>query len=581
MNKSKSGCSCVSTYLSETQAQKISMAMAGDCNIIPDKGESKDAHRGKSDTAQQERDQDDDESHLVQPQHFMESMIQQYTSLVEDLSRELLECQEYIKLYIDSEPEKVCKRGNDGVDGEEDVVVSLKEQVRRKDALIVNLQRQLEISQKTSNVNKSLWQSCISNIETLETQKSQMEIALTTATRRRQSRSQQKASEVGETRCVSGNACQHVSSLPSDFLSKWKLLQTYSESLENRLAKSASERNFYRSKMLDVRLEYETALKRQAVEKSREVEHVKASYSKEIEYLKACVDKLREHNKASWEKRLEAEKETWEYREHKRLQSLKIHVENLIMENELLRQKQLQFDSIIRSMNISNDGGGSSWLGGSQQYQGSCVDVAHAQVQCNFVSDDKRYKSVQTEMNGAIVSADQVNRMKTSQHQLELEYKRILVQLDFTEATAQTKTSNLEERIQQLESLNAHLHDQIMGLNEANAKLVSHKTADDSKRLVDSQVPRAQQMPQIPLISPVLIEQPSWSKPDDFLVHEKYRVDSSMWKLKLSRMEEEMQRLESEKEQLLSVVEEQQNIVNKWKAEVKGLVNRGIQLVRR
>jgi hypothetical protein len=526
-----------------------------------------------------ESDAEDESDHRKEhfPRKFTESLIDEYERLVQDLSRELQECRDYIKVHVDSNEDDSCRTIplHSSAEGD-DRLLLLQTELSRKDAIIDNLKQQLGISQNACSINKKLWQFCLDQVEVLETQKKVENNSISLSLP-----SQVPSGYLSQQCQQQAYKDQLSSSLPTDFLTKWKLLQTYAESLETRLAKSVNEKNFYRNKIMDVKLEYETALKRQVVDKNQEIDHTKASYAKEIEYLKSSIEKTKQQSHTAWEKRLEAEKEAWEYKEHKKLQSIKIQIEQLIIENELLRQKEIHLMSTIKSFKAqmgydSNDSF-------HPKNVSSTKEMVSTHVQCDSSipisnSYTRKFKSVQTDFD--VVRPEQLLRMQTSQHQLEMEYTKIRLKLEVTEGTSQDMNKRLQDRIQQLESLNIHLHDQIRDLSDSNAKLLCQ-----TRPILTSYFPNASSSicaqqgppPSGPLIGLNLTkEAPSWKDHDESIMREKLKVDESRWKLKLAALDKEIRKLREERVQLLTVVERQQSIANRWKAEFKELAQRSI-----
>lgn len=471
------------------------------------------------------------ESQGMDQVRFLESLVTHYESLVQDMSTELISCRNDMKNYIEKDQ---TSSSSDEIDGGYNLDDLLRTELSRRDTIIEYLREQLQISSKSKRILKTLWQSTLHQIEVLEVQQTNK-------------------------RPLAGNT-SNVQQLGTDFLTKWKLLQSYSASLEDRLEKSTKEKNFYRNKIMEIRLEYETVLKRQGVEKSREIQQAKSSYSKEIEYLRSSLERKGQEYRKCLEKRLVDERESWEYQETTRLQSIILNVEQLALNNEALIIREAELTALVSKL----------------EAELHVAKICHSQQEPFLVSTPvsiqspiKRFKAVQTDFD--YIHQNQFEKLKTSKQQLETEYQQILAKLKVSENESLDRRNRLQTRIQQLESLNANLQNQIIHLDNQNRHLQKRLKDQENKVQKLSEIKR-EEAPNSLAIVPT-IEQPFWK--EDF-IHDNERIEHYKQDIKIMNLNHEIKRLHEDRIKLLEVIEKQRSITSKWKAEFKDLAKRSI-----
>ncbi|CAG7673155.1 unnamed protein product [Allacma fusca] len=231
---------------------------------------------------------------------YMRQLIENYEDLVRDMSETLKKNHEEFELIEKQVSSSVTECEN----------------CHTANKIIENLRTQLENLSKAKILTTSLWHSSVEQIEQLE------------------NRLKQKA-EVPAVQLKTSSDTQN------------KFLQTYISRLEGRLEQASQEKNFYRRKLMETKLENEANLKNAALDRQKAVEVVKSSYTTEIQHLKQTLEKERQMYQSSLEKKLEDERKNWARDEQERKEHLKTkwlaQIQPLITEQEslLLRESQL------------------------------------------------------------------------------------------------------------------------------------------------------------------------------------------------------------------------------------------------
>jgi hypothetical protein len=241
--------------------------------------------------------------------------------------------------------------------------------------------------------------------------------------------------------------------------------------LEGRLEQASQEKNFYRRKQMEAKLENEANLKNAALEKQKATDVVKASYSAEIQHLKQTLEKERQMYQSSLEKKLEEERKNWARDEQERKAHLKTkwmaQIQPLIVEQEALLIRESQLCEKLHETQTEL-----FQLKQILSYSQTHVlpDTSPTRPKTSVVT--LRETPPEKHVNDLLVmkKCDHEECVKYSMHQRVLhENERLQEEINRLRKSSQTSESEylknchrLELRIQDLESLNSKLQSKLL-----------------------------------------------------------------------------------------------------------------------
>ncbi|OXA50624.1 intracellular protein transport protein USO1 [Folsomia candida] len=503
---------------------------------------------------------------------FLESVVSQYESLVEDIHAKLVQSCQTVQSYVRAEDEILPQFHNEY--GESSVVQKLQLQLSRKDSIINNLRMQLDVVHRSKNVCKHLWQISLGHVEDLE---------------------MSKIIQPPPPERINTSNDNNNDWPSSEFLIKWKTLSSYATSLEEQVEHLSRNLHFYQRKLLQICARYEHLERDQPTEDDGTTMTTK-ELKRKFEQSEAEVENLRNNFGPRMEKRLAKERASWEMEEAQALRLVRVQVEELLLENQAYQERESQLVVLIQRLDqefLRQRSQIEMLTKTSTQLQQS-LQISKSPRSISGPPESTNIKKVavaatQTSLSSPILHHhDEQGSVIESTRAQVMQLQRQNLEMQKTERESLERVDMLQKRIRQLESLNFALQKQHQELYTKYDKETKEKSGrGDNKatllksfhspgRMVDRnpEEVKVKAFSEVKAVSPppTMTTTTNWDigKVQDF--SEEGRIVNDKRKdLQILRLTQDVERLRDIQHKLLEVIQEQSVISSKWKLEFKQL----------